>query len=224
MRVRATPADTAEHATAVCLPAQLYGSAACQVIEMYLFEEQDFRLPSFGASNVPAASIVDHPGAPSLQTEPCSSLLMRCFHAAVPCLSSLLSVQQHGRCRWPRHVRSGCRQGSCNALQLDSCVRDLPRHCRCKMCSTVRAVAELEMLPPPPQEFGRTRVTRTCTRRWSAARASPRRWESCMSPSCRAWCRMASSTSPSGSTARCQAACRARRCCPHPASKICRTG
>jgi hypothetical protein len=36
-----------------------------QVIERYLFEEQDFRLPSFGASNVPAASVVDHPGARS---------------------------------------------------------------------------------------------------------------------------------------------------------------
>ncbi len=57
-----------------------------QVIERYLFEEQDFRLPSFGASNVPAASVVDHPGQHTL---PC---------AAVSASSCTLSACE-ARCR-----------------------------------------------------------------------------------------------------------------------------
>lgn len=34
-----------------------------QVVETFLWEQQHFRLPSFGRSNVPSNTVVDHPGA-----------------------------------------------------------------------------------------------------------------------------------------------------------------
>jgi hypothetical protein len=34
-----------------------------QVVETFLWQQQRLRLPSFGQSNVPADTVVDHPGA-----------------------------------------------------------------------------------------------------------------------------------------------------------------